>query len=52
MKPFIYKYNWKGLNFRSEKNDSEKFEKNNVALPLNVLYAKNERNISDLCFKT
>ena len=36
IRPFIKKY---------------KFEKNNIAIALNVLYAKKEKNISCLCFK-
>ena len=38
--PFINKYNWEGINFQWEKDDWEKFEKNNVTNSLNVLYAK------------
>ena len=49
--PFINKYNWEGINFPSEADDSKRFEINNVAIPLNVLYAKKEKNISCLCFK-
>ena len=52
IKLFINKYNWEGINFPSEKDDSKKIEKNNVATALNVLYAKKEKNISCLCFKT
>ena len=40
IKPFISKYNWKGINFPSENNDWKKFKKNNVTISLNVLYAK------------
>ena len=43
IKSFINKYNWEERNFPSEKNDWEKLEKNNVAIALNVLYAKKER---------
>ena len=39
IKPFINKYNWEGINFPSEKDDWKKFEKNNVTIALNVLYA-------------
>ena len=38
----INKYNWEGINFSSEKDDWEKFEKNNVTIALNVLYTKKE----------
>ena len=34
-----------------EKKD-EKFEKHNLTIVPNVLYAKKEKNISCLCFKT
>ena len=52
IKPFINKYKWEGLNFPSDKDDWKKFDKNNVTIALNVLYAKKEKNISSLCFKT
>ena len=51
-KPFINKYNWEGINYTSEKYNWEKFQKNNVTIAFNVLYAKKEKNISCLCFKT
>ena len=43
IKPFINKYKWEGINFSSEKDDCKKIEKNNVAIVLNVLYAKKEK---------
>ena len=43
LKPFINKYNWERINFPLEKDDWKKFEKNNVTIALNFLYAK--RNI-------
>ena len=52
IKPFINKYKWEGLNFPSDKDDWKNFDKNNVTIALNVLYAKKEKNISSLCFKT
>ena len=45
IKPFKNKYNWEGIKYPSEKNDWKKFEKNNEAIALNILYAKKE-NIS------
>ena len=45
---FINKCNWEGIN--SEKDDWKKFEKNNVNIVLNVLYAK-AKNIASFCFK-
>ena len=40
IKPFINKYNWKGINFSSEIDDCKKIEKANVKIALNILYAK------------
>ena len=37
------KLKWEGINFPSEKDDWNRFEKNNVTIALNVLYAKNEK---------
>ena len=51
IKLFIYEYNWEGINVPSEKDDWKKFEKNNLTIALNVLYAKKGKNISCLCFK-
>ena len=48
------KYNWEGINFPSEVDDSKfekKFDKNNSTIALSVLYAKKEKNVSCLCFK-
>ena len=52
IKPFTNKHNWEGINYSLEKDDCEKFDKNNVTIALNVLYTKKEKNISCLCFKT
>ena len=38
IKTFKEKYNWKGINFPSERNHWKKIEKNNVTSTLNVLY--------------
>ena len=40
MKPFINKYKWEGINFLSENHDWKRFQKKNVTIALNVLYAK------------
>ena len=42
VKTFINKYNWKDVNFPSEKDDWKRLGKNNVKIDLNVLYAKEE----------
>ena len=34
------------------KKDWKNFEKNNIKIVLNVLYAKKEKHISCLCFRT
>ena len=40
IKLFINRYNSEGINFQSAKDDWKKFEKSNVTIALNVLYAK------------
>ena len=40
IKPFINRYNWEGVNDPSEKDNWEKFEKNNLLIALNVLYVE------------
>ena len=40
IKPFINKYNWKGINYPSEKGDYRKSEKNNLTISFNALYQK------------
>ena len=42
IKPFIDKHNRERKNYPSEKNDWKIFEKNDLAIALNVLYAKKE----------
>ena len=44
-KTLMNKCKWEGINFSLEKDDWNKFEKNNVAIALNVLYAKKEKYI-------
>ena len=38
IKPFIDQYNWKEIDFPSDKKDWNEFEKNNKTIALNVLY--------------
>ena len=52
IKPFIDKYNWEGTIFPTKKDDWKIFENHNQKIALNVLYARAERNISCLRFKT
>ena len=40
IRSFINKYNWEETNCPSEKADWKKIEKNEVTIPLNVLYTK------------
>ena len=40
IKPFINKYNWKGINYPSKIDDWKTFEKNNLTIALNILYIK------------
>ena len=42
IKPFISKHNCERINFPSEKDNTEKFEKNKIAIVINVLDAKKE----------
>ena len=43
--PFVNKYKWEEINFPSEKDDWKRFEKNNVTIAFNVLYAKKKKVI-------
>ena len=38
--PFVNKHNWKGIDYRSGKNNWEKNETNNPTTALNVLHVK------------
>ena len=40
IKPFINKYDWKGINYPSKIDDWKTFEKHNPTIPLNILYIK------------
>ena len=43
LKPFINKYHWEGINFKSEKGNWKSFLKNSGRIALNVLYSKKEK---------
>ena len=45
IEPFINKYNWRGINYPSEKDDWKKFEKNNVTIAIIISYAKKKKYI-------
>ena len=40
LKPYIDKYNWKGINFPAGSIEWQKFERNNDTIALNVLCVK------------
>ena len=40
IKPFINKYNWKGINYLSKIEDWKMFNKSNPTIALNILYIK------------
>ena len=40
IKPFINKYNWKGINYSSKIDDWKTLKKNNPTVALNIFYTK------------
>ena len=48
IKPFINEYKWKGMNYPSKLDDWKTFEKNNPAIPLNILYIKEKEVCPEL----
>ena len=40
IKPFINRYNWKGINYPLKINDWKMFEKHHLTIALNNLYIK------------
>ena len=40
LKPYINKYNWKGIEFPAGPKKCKKFEQNNKKIALNILYVK------------
>ena len=42
-KPYINKYNWKGIKFPSDKEDWKKCEQNNKEIALNVLFVPHNK---------
>ena len=50
IKPFIDKYNWKGIDFPAGIKDWKKFERNNKTIALNILYIPpNTKTINLAC---
>ena len=42
IKPFIYKYNWQGINCPSKIDDWKTFGRKNQTIALNILYIKEQ----------
>ena len=40
IKPFMNKYNWKGINYPQKIDDWKTFEKNNLTIAVNILFIK------------
>ena len=52
LKPFINKYNWKGIDFPAGSKDWVKFEKNNETIELNVLYIPRNTKTANVAYKS
>ena len=52
IKPFIDKYNWKGIDFPVGIKDWGKFERNNKDIALNILYAPHNTEEIELAYKS
>ena len=50
IKPYINKYNWKGINYPSKIDDWRTFKTNNPTVALNILYIR-KRNMASLYLK-
>ena len=48
IKPFINKYNWKGINYPSKIDNWKMFEKNNPTIALNILHIKEKKKYVQL----
>ena len=51
LKPFIDQYNWKKIDFPSERGDWKKFELNNTSIGLNILFASYNMEETTLSYK-
>ena len=45
LKPYINKYNWKGIEFPAGSKEWQKFEQNNKTIALNILYVKQKKYV-------
>ena len=52
LKPYINKYNWKGINFPATPKDWKRFELNNKAIALNVLYIPHNTKAISVAYKS
>ena len=52
IKPFIDKYNWKGIDFPAGIKDWKKFERNNKTIALNILYIPPNTKTVNLAYKS
>ena len=52
IKPFIDKYNWKGIDFPAGIKDWKKFEENNKEVALNILYIPPNTKTINLAYKS
>ena len=52
IKPFINQYDWKGINFPSQKEDWKKFESNNKSIALNILFVPYNTKEIRLAYKS
>ena len=52
IKPFIDKYNWKGVDFPAGINDLKKFEENNKEVALNILFVPPDTKTINLIYKS
>ena len=49
IKPYINKYNWEGINFPARSKEWQKFEQNNDAIALNILYVEQNAKKNKCC---
>ena len=52
IKPFIDKYNWKGIDFPAGIKDWKKFERNNKTIALNILFVPHNEKTINLAYKS
>ena len=51
LNPFINQYNWKGINFPSQKVDCKKFESNNISIAHNILFVPYNTEKNQTCIQ-